>query len=937
MPNIYGWGGGRWLAGEQPVELINRVPSTLPQRNLIKDANNVAKKNTETNNGPALVIVESPAKAKTINKYLGERFRVKASMGHVRDLPSKGIGVDIENNFEPTYEILPTRLKIISELKAAAKGCGEVYLATDMDREGEAIAWHLGHALGLNQKNAKRVVFNEITKNAILKAFDNPHQIDQDKVDAQQARRILDRLVGYKISPLLWKKVARGLSAGRVQSVAVKIIVEREREISAFIPEEYWKLVGVFTTDMLQAADLAVQWEQFLSGPEEDSDGPVDDTDSAAAVSAPTNADKTQWLMENKAFRAQLIELDGKKFEPKDQAQARRAAEIVGLKDVMAQTVENDGSNGPRGIPAKGPAKLISTVSGRVQPGDPSTPEFRIRSLLTKPSTSRPPGPFSTSTLQQAASNQLGFGAQRTMRTAQQLYEGVELPGVGAVGLITYMRTDSQNISTDALNMVRGYISKHFGQEYLPESPNFYAARQGAQEAHEAIRPTEVHLVPSEIRSNLSDEQFRLYELIWKRFLACQMAPAQWLITEAIIEARQRRSSGSSAFDPARPPLFKATGRAMKFDGFMRVAGAWTRFDDQLLPPLKEGQPVAPLDLRPSQHFTAPPPRFTEASLVKALEMQGIGRPSTYASIISTIQDRHYVELRDRRFFASDLGMKVTEKLIEGFPDLMDLGFTRKIEGSLDQIEEAHRDWVEVVRSFYEPLARDLATAEERMTHARAEATPSEYKCPKCGAMMAYRLSKKGKTFLSCSRYPDCDAALSVDREGKPVVQELTDYKCPACGKPMIKRVGRFGPFYGCSGYPECKTIQAADRKTGEPLPPKPPPKPTGLTCPKCGKKELVVRSGKRGEFLSCLGYPRCRMTLPADKLPEFLDLKTKNQWPPPDILAKAKAGKKAADADSVSAGNEPTAAATGKSAKTLSKGAAGARAKPKARPVKPL
>ncbi len=898
----------------------------------------MAKKNIDTPTGPALVIVESPAKAKTINKYLGERFRVKASMGHVRDLPSKGIGVDIEHNFEPTYEILPTRLKIISELKAAAKGCSEVYLATDLDREGEAIAWHLGHALGLDQKSAKRVVFNEITKNAILKAFDNPHAIDQDKVDAQQARRILDRLVGYKISPLLWKKVASGLSAGRVQSVAVKIIVEREHEISAFMPEEYWKLVGVFTTDMLQAADLAGQWQHFLSGPEEDSEGPVDDTDSAATASAPTNADKTQWLMENKAFRAQLVELDGKKFEPKDQAQARRAAEITGLIDVTVQTVANDGSNGPRGIPAKGPAKLLSTVLGRVKPGDPTTPEYRIRGLITKPSTSRPPGPFSTSTLQQAASNQLGFGAQRTMRTAQQLYEGVELPGVGAVGLITYMRTDSQNISADALSMVRSYIRQQFGADYLPESPNFFAARQGAQEAHEAIRPTDIHLVPSEIRSSLSDEQFRLYELIWKRFLACQMTPAQWLITEAIIEARPRRSGGTPAFAPAKPPLFKATGRAMKFDGFMRVAGAWTRFDDQVLPPLKEGQPVAPLDLRPSQHFTAPPPRFTEASLVKALEMQGIGRPSTYASIISTIQDRHYVELRDRRFFASDLGMKVTEKLIEGFPDLMDLGFTRKIEGSLDQIEEAHRDWVEVVRSFYEPLARDLATAEERMTHARAEATPSEYKCPKCGAMMAYRLSKKGKTFLSCSRYPECDAALSIDREGKPVVQELTDYKCPVCGKPMIKRVGRFGPFFGCSGYPECKTIQAADRKTGEPLPPKPPPKPTGLTCPKCGKKELVVRSGKRGEFLSCLGYPRCRMTLPADKLAEFLDLKAQKQWPPPDIMAKAKAGKKAAGQDAApSSGPGPTAAgaSAGKTAKRAVKTSAKASTKASTRPVK--
>ena len=856
--------------------------------------------------GMALVIVESPAKAKTINKYLGASYTVKASMGHVRDLPEKGIGVDIENQFEPTYEVLSSRKKLVSELKSIVRSVDEVYLATDLDREGEAIAWHLSQALNLDQRAVKRVVFNEITKAAILKAFENPRLINLDKVNAQQARRILDRLVGYKVSPLLWKKVARGLSAGRVQSVSVKLIVDREREINAFLPDEYWKLQAVFTTELKAAEALARQWKEFLSVPdEEDAD---DGTDSAPA-GGPSGAEKRQWLTENQAFKAQLVEFDGKKFDPKNVADAQRAATAVGLRQVEIAAVDNDGTNGPRGIPNKGPAQKLTTVSGAVPSPGPGAPEFRVRSLITKPSTSRPPGPFSTSTLQQAASNQMGFGAQRTMRIAQQLYEGVELPGQGAVGLITYMRTDSQNISADALKMARGHIESAFGPQYLPEKPNFYSSRAGAQEAHEAIRPTDASLTAADVRMALNDEQFRLYDLIWKRFIACQMMPAQWLVTEAMIECRP---PGNASVDPAGLPLFKATGRSLKFDGFTRVAGVWSRNDDQVLPALAQQQRVAPLDLTPTQHFTSPPPRFTEASLVKALETEGIGRPSTYASIIQTIQDRNYVLLRDRRFFASDLGIKVTEKLIEGFPDLMELGFTRRIEEELDGVEEANKNWVEVIREFYEPLARDLATAETRMTHARAEATPSEYKCQKCGAMMAYRLSKRGKMFLSCSRYPECDGAMNVDREGKPVQLEVTDFKCPNCAKPMIKRIGRFGPFLGCSGYPECKTLQQVDRKTGLPLPPKPPPKPTGLKCPKCNKKELLVRSGKRGDFISCSGYPKCRMTLPAERLEEFLKLNTEGQWPPADILVKA-GGKAGAAKPSASAEAETAEAKPGK------------------------
>jgi DNA topoisomerase-1 len=852
--------------------------------------------------GRSLVIVESPAKAKTINKYLGSNFIVRASVGHVRDIPSKGLNVDVDNDFKPTYEITERGKKIVAELRTAAKSVDQVYLATDLDREGEAIAWHLAHALGLDLKTAKRVVFNEITKTAILRAFENPRPIDEKKVNAQQARRILDRLVGYKISPLLWKKVAGGLSAGRVQSVAVKLVVDRELLIQAFIPEEYWKLTGVFTADLVNAAGLAEDWRTFLAGTVETGEEVKDDgTDSAEAVTAvavglggdgPTVAEKTSFLAEHSAFRADLIEVGGKKFDPTDVAVARAAADAVGLVDIQVTTVDNDGTNGPRGIPNKGPATKLTTVTGFANPQRAGV-SFSVRELNQKLSTTRPPGPFATSTLQQAASNALGFGAQRTMRVAQQLYEGVEITGLGALGLITYMRTDSQNISQDALGAVRSYIGESFGDKYLPESPNFFASKAGAQEAHEAIRPTDVTLSPASLRNRgLSDEQFKLYEVIWKRFVACQMMPAQWNVTEALIDAKKANATVAT---------FKATGRSLAFDGFTKVAGVYTRFDEQILPKLAQNQPVAPLDLTPTQHFTSPPSRYSEASLVKALEAEGIGRPSTYASIIATIQDRQYVESKGRTPYATDLGIKVTEKLVEGFPDIMDTSFTRNVEGQLDRVEDSNKNWVEVVQEFYTPLMRDLATAETRMTHARAEMIPSEYKCPTCGAMMAYRLSKRGKRFLSCSRYPDCKGAMNVDREGKPVVLEVTEHKCPSCGKPMIKRVGRFGAFLGCSGYPECKIIQNIDKKTGDILPPKPPPVDTGLMCPKCGKKAIVIRQGKRGPFMSCSGFPKCRTTLQAERLEEFKASAAAGTGWPEDIKAKfgtPRASAKDADAE---------------------------------------
>jgi DNA topoisomerase-1 len=708
-----------------------------------------------------------------------------------------------------------------------------------------------------------------------------------------------------------------------VQSVAVKLVVDRELEIQKFIPEEYWKLTGIFTADLADAEMLGENWRAFLAGNavELGEEAKDDGTDSAEAVIAqvaeaagPTVAEKSAFLAEHHCFRADLVEVGGKKFDPKEAETARAAAEAVGLVDVTVTTVENDGTNGPRGIPVKGPATTLTKVVGMPDPQRTGI-QFVVRELNLKLSTSRPPGPFSTSTLQQAASNSLGFGAQRTMKVAQQLYEGIDLQELGAVGLITYMRTDSQNISQDALKAVREYIDTEIGPRYLPETPNFYSSKPGAQEAHEAIRPTDVTLTPASLRhKGLSEEQFRLYELIWKRFVACQMTPAQWNVTEAFIDARRKAQTTTIA-------TFKAVGRSLAFDGFTRIAGVYTRFDEQILPKLDQGQPVAPLDLTPTQHFTSPPSRYSEASLVKALEGEGIGRPSTYASIIATIQDRQYVESKGRTLYATDLGIKVTEKLIEGFPDIMETSFTRTIEAELDQVEEAQKDWVEVVKDFYGPLERDLAHAEERMTHARAEATPSEYKCPKCGAMMAYKLSKRGKRFLSCSRYPDCDGAQNVDREGKPQQLEVTSFMCPTCGKPMIKRMGRFGPFLGCSGYPECKVIQNIDKKTGEPLPPKPPPEDTGLTCPKCAKKQIVVRQGKRGPFMSCSGFPKCRTTLPAERLGEFkASFEAGKGWPE-DI--RAKFGANAAKASEGGIAVEKPAKATRKNKPKTATGAA--------------
>ncbi|MGD9691127.1 MAG: type I DNA topoisomerase [Phycisphaerales bacterium] len=800
--------------------------------------------------GRQLVIVESPAKAKTINKYLGRDFQVLASVGHVRDLPSrnpKGVknpvpGVDLDDDFKPSYEILDRKGKVMSELKRAAKSAREVWFATDPDREGEAIAWHVAEELGIDPTRAKRVMFAEITKSEIQRAFGNPHPINMDRVNAQQARRVLDRIVGYQVSPLLWKKVARGLSAGRVQSVAVRLIVEREQLIRAFIPDESWEISANFTSELAKAAGLAQAWQAELEKKNDKGEGP---TQKALAA----------WLSQSGGFSATLVEVNGEKFElaGKDgevnEALARRAAEIAaaaGLKNVQT-SVREDASG-------KGPAKFVRTIRGDI---DPRTP-YRVNAIDTRRTTSRPAPPFITSTLQQAGANRLGMSAKHTMAAAQQLYQGVDIPGEGPVALITYMRTDSTHLSNDALSMVRGFIDQQYGAKYLPEQANFYtSSNKDAQEAHEAIRPTSMAYPPANLRHVLKPDLWKVYNLIWNRFVACQMTPAQWDATAVTIEG------GVDTGGKGRL-AFRATGRVLVFDGFYKVMGVPHSAEEQTLPPLATEQPVAPLALEPKQKFTSPPPRYTEASLIKTLEAEGIGRPSTYASIISVIQDRKYVEQVDRRFYATDLGEVVTKMLIEAFPDLLDLGYTREMEGDLDKIEDDHLDWVLMLKRFYGPFKKRLGEVEKTLTHAKAETTPApdQYRCPDCGSTMVYRLGKSGK-FLSCSTYPKCAYACPVDREGKPRPVQHTNVACHKCGRPMTRRTGRFGAFLGCSGYGDkenpCDGILRLDKKNHVQAPSMPPVVPDPpQPCPKC-ESPMNLRPGKFGPWLGCSRFPKCR------------------------------------------------------------------------------
>jgi DNA topoisomerase-1 len=709
----------------------------------------------------SLVIVESPAKANTINKILGKDFLVKASVGHIRDLPKKEMGVDVEKNFEPRYETIPGKEKVIRELRKTAREADVVYLAPDPDREGEAIAWHISAVISDQKSKAKdekifRVTFNEITERAVREAMKNPGRIDIKKVDAQQARRILDRLVGYGLSPLLWKKVRRGLSAGRVQSVAVKLVVDREREIEAFQKEEYWNIA------------------LLLEG------------------SAPPR------------FPARLYKYRGSLV-------INREAE--GKERFLIRTSED----------AARTAREVETQS------------LSISRIERKERKRSPYPPFTTSTLQQEAARKLRYTAKRTMMLAQQLYEGVELGGEGSVGLITYMRTDAVRVAPEAQQGASEYIEKRFGRDYVPEKPPAYKSKAGAQEAHEAIRPTDMARPPETLKQFLSKDLYNLYSLVWNRFIASQMSPARLEQTTFIVE------------NPEKTFEIRASGTVVRFDGFMAL---YTESKDEieeeeggLLPHLKTGDVLKLIEIKPTQHFTQPPPRYTEATLVKALEEKGIGRPSTYAAILSTIQDRKYVHKTEGRFAPTELGVVVNDLLVDKFPELIDIGFTAKMEDELDSIEEGRMKWVKVVKDFYKPFSRDLSAATKTLGKIKPADIPTDIMCDKCGMPMVIKWGRHGR-FMACSGYPGCKNTRPLEgQEQQPAVQ-VTEEKCEACGSPMVLKSGRFGKFLACSRYPECKTTK---------------PLSTGVKCPEDGG-DIVERRTKKGRsFWSCSNYPKCR------------------------------------------------------------------------------
>lgn len=698
----------------------------------------------------SLVIVESPAKAKTISKILGKDFEVKASVGHIRDLPVKEMGIEIDNKFTPNYIVIPGKEKVIRELKKASKDADKIYIAPDPDREGEAIAWHIAEVVkGRSSKKIFRVKFNEITKSAVMEAMKHPGEIDMRKVDAQQARRILDRLVGYELSPLLWRKVRRGLSAGRVQSVAVRLVVEREREVEAFKTVEYWSINAEFE-----------------------------------GSSKPT-------------FWAKLFKYNNQKIEIGDEVAAISAV------DVLKQG------------------------------------KFVLSKIERKKRKRSPYPPFITSTLQQEASRKLRFTAKKTMAVAQQLYEGIELGEEGAVGLITYMRTDSHKIAAEAQNAAREFISKKYGKDFVPEKPPVYKSKASAQEAHEAIRPTYLVHEPDEIMKYLSKEQQSLYKLIWNRFISSQMSPAELEQTAFEITCSADKCKGETTF--------KATGSVVKFQGFMAL---YTESPDEVmdegdlfLPHLKEGEKLTLLNLQPKQHFTQPPPRYTEATLVKTLEEKGIGRPSTYAAILSTIQDRKYVDKTDGKFSPTELGVVVNDFLVEKFAELLDIGFTASMEAKLDHIEDGKSKWVKVVKDFYKPFHKKLSEALLVQGKVKPKDISTEEKCDKCGLPMVIKWGRHGR-FMACTGFPDCKNAKPIDGEQKPVEIIETDEKCPKCEAPMLLKSGRFGKFYACSKYPECKTTK---------------PVVTGIKCPE-DDGDIVERRSKRGKsFWSCSNYPNCK------------------------------------------------------------------------------
>ena len=718
----------------------------------------------------SLVIVESPAKANTINKYLGKEFVVKASLGHVKDLPKSKLGVDIKNDFEPVYELIPGKEKVVKELRTAAKGAERIFLAADPDREGEAICQHLKEILDDHKGEVFRVLFNEITPKAIRAAMEKPGRINQHIVDAQQARRILDRLVGYQISPLLWDKVRRGISAGRVQTVALRMIVEREREILAFTPEEYWSIIAK------------------LEG------------------------------REPPPFSARLVKIKGKIAEVKNQAEADHILEVV------------------------------------------KKSEFLVESVVTKEKKRNPVPPFTTSKLQQDAARRLRFTVKKTMMLAQRLYEGVELGDEGRVGLITYMRTDSTRISDEAMEMVRSYVSDVYGSNYLPEKPVFYKTKKDAQDAHEAIRPTFVGRTPDDLKPYLGEDELKLYRLIWTRFVASQMNPAVYDQTTIEISAKDY--------------LFRENGRVLKFDGFLRVYEESTdddihakptgdEEDDIALPPLTVGEKLRLLDVTPRQHFTEPPPRYTEASLVKVLEEKGIGRPSTYASILTTIQDREYVTKDQGKFRPTELGTVVTDLLVKHFEDIFDVQYTARMEEELDEVEDGKMTWVEALDEFYKKFEKDLKKASKNMENLKRQEIPTDEVCEKCGSPMVKKWGQFG-SFLACSAYPECKNTkeLALDeppKEGQPAA-DADPEPCENCGRPMALKRGRFGQFLACTGYPECKTtrkIAQAGRA------PKKPDVILDETCPKCGQAKLAMKEGRFGEFIACSNYPKCKYIKP--------------------------------------------------------------------------
>jgi len=846
-----------------------------------------------------LVIVESPAKAKTIEKYLGPGFVVKASIGHIRDLPKRAPkgskqavpGVDLEHDFEPTYEVDPGKQKTVTELRKLAKGASDVWFATDLDREGEAIAWHLTQVLGVDPATAKRVTFDAITKTEVQRAFQAPRAINMPRVEAQQARRIVDRIVGYRVSPVLWRKVAGGLSAGRVQSVATRIVVEREQEIRAFTPAESWEISGCMTFDVTAAEGLYEDWKQLLARRDE-------------RGRPPFVRDRMAWLAERSALACELVEVGGRPFKIEAEnastadltGAAVAAAEAAGLLEisVVRETL----------VDAKGRGKNVVQVTGRP---DPSA-RFTVESIDVTRTKSRPYPPLITSTLQQAASSRLGMSTDRTMRIAQQLYEGIDLPSEGRVGLITYMRTDSTNLSGEALTMARRYLGETHGAAYVPDKPRFYASsNKGAQEAHEAIRPTDAFREPDAIRAALSEEQYRLYKLIWQSFLACQSTDAEWDST-AVRMRRSDRDTGA---------VFKTNGRVLRFDGFYRVSGVPRDDGEQVLPDFDKGAVLAPFEIEPRQKFQAPPPRYSEASLVKKLEEEGIGRPSTYASIINTIEQRGYVEQHERRFHATAIGEAVTEFLKQGFADqFIEIGYTREIERELDQVAEGSKSWTVMLHEFHDELVPKLGAA-EKQEHVKAAADPSPFRCPMCGRRLEYRLGKKGR-FLSCSGYnenvavpepakpaargkskaskakaakparakkpkhvPACDYAMPIDRDGRPRLPEQIDLLSPT-GVPMVKRTGRFGDFLvEDKPRPPKPKGKKAVLVPAEPSPlilnldrkgnikfPAPPPLVTEIACDKCGAM-MNLRDGKRGPWLGCQKFPKCRGRAAFGKLPE--------------------------------------------------------------------